>query len=108
MWAGATSAMYIGERFEAMPMATPPAIRQTTNQRKVDAHPVRTDETANSSAETSRSFLRPNLSLAPPAISEPSRQPSKAQPLAQPTRASLSSSKYFSKNGLAPPMTTQS
>ena len=31
-WAGATSAMYIGDRFDAMPIATPPRMRQTTNQ----------------------------------------------------------------------------
>ena len=32
--AGATSAMYIGERFDARPMATPPSIRQATKMRE--------------------------------------------------------------------------
>ena len=32
--AGLTSAMYMGETLDAMPMAEPPAIRQTTNQVK--------------------------------------------------------------------------
>ena len=42
-------------------------------------------------AAASSSFLRPNLSLRPPASSDPSRQPSRAQLLAQPLRSPLSS-----------------
>ena len=108
MWAGATSAMYIGERLEAMPMATPPTIRQSTKAANVYAQPVRIDETANRRAAASSSLLRPSLSLSPPVTSDPSRQPTRAQLLAQPTSPSVSSWKYFSKNGLAPPITTQS
>ena len=43
-----------------MPIATPPKTRQATNQGNVGAQPVRTEETANSPAETISSRLRPN------------------------------------------------
>ena len=107
-WAGAISAMYIGERFDAIPMATPPRMRHTTNQVKLGAQPVRADETANKAAETSSNFFRPNLSLSPPETTEPNRQPTSAQLLAQPLACWLARWKYFSKNGFAPPTTTQS
>ena len=80
----ATSAMYIGDTFDAMPMATPPRIRQTTNHGNVDAQPVSTEETANRNAARISSCLRPNLSLSPPETIEPTRQPSSAQLFAQP------------------------
>ena len=107
-WAGAISAMYIGDRFDAIPMATPPAIRQTTNTAKEPAHPVSTDETAKRSAAARSSFLRPNRSLSAPVTSEPTRQPSSAQVFAHPISAAVVRSKHLSKNGFAPPMTTQS
>ena len=108
MCAGATSAMYMGERFEAMPIATPPKMRNTTNQAKAGAQPVSTDETANSRAAATSSRLRPNLSLRPPVRTAPARQPSRAQLFAQPRRALLDKPKKGSKNGFAPPITTQS
>ena len=76
-----------------MPIATPPAMRQTTNQLKLSAQPVSTDDTANSTPEASSSRLRPKRSERPPEASEPARQPSSAQELAQPTIASLRRSK---------------
>jgi hypothetical protein len=100
--------MYIGDRFDAMPMATPPAIRQMTNATNEPAHPVSTDETAKRSAAASKSDFRPNRSLSAPVTSDPIRQPSSAQELAHPTSAAVVRSKLFSKNGFAPPMTTQS
>ena len=48
--------------FEAIPIATPPQMRQNTNQPKVGAHPVKTEETANRNAERISSFLRPKRS----------------------------------------------
>src|SRR5450756_609828 len=80
--------MYSGDRLDAMPIATPPRMRQTTNRLKLPAQPVNTDETANKNAAKISSRLRPNLSLRPPASSEPSRHPSRAQLLAKPLRAS--------------------
>src|ERR1019366_5288884 len=67
--AGAISAIYIGERFDARPMATPPSIRQATKIVKFDANALPREVTANKSAETMSSLLRPNLSLNAPAIS---------------------------------------
>ena len=77
--------MYIGERFEARPMAAPPAIRQSTNTAKEPAKPVATDDTAKSSADSNRKRLRPKRSLSAPETSAPSRQPSSALLLAHPT-----------------------
>src|SRR5579863_9204367 len=108
MDAGATSAIYMGERFEAAPMATPPAMRQNTKALKLNAQPVRRDDAAKSMADRMSSFLRPYLSLSAPEKREPRRHPSNAQLFAHPSVAPLESWKYFSKNGLAPPMTTQS
>jgi hypothetical protein len=82
--AGLISAMYTGDTLDAIPMATPPVIRQTTNAVNVEAHPVRTEENANSTAEAINSFLRPNRSAPAPANSDPSKHPSNAQLLAQP------------------------
>ena len=82
--AGANSAIYIGERFEANPMATPPAIRHRLNANKVAAMPVPTDDTANTTAARIKRRLRPNLSLEPPATTAPRRQPTTALPIAQP------------------------
>jgi hypothetical protein len=89
--AGLTSAMYTGETLEAIPIATPPAMRQTTKNANVGAHPVSTEETAKIAAEAIRRILRPKRSAAAPATSEPSRHPSNAQLLAQPiSRAEVS------------------
>ena len=106
--AGATSAMYIGDRFDAMPMATPPTIRHVTNAGNEPAQPVSTDDTANSSAAATSSFFRPKRSLSAPVIIEPTRQPTSAHEFAHPISNALVRSKHFSKNGFAPPITTQS
>jgi hypothetical protein len=53
--------MYIGDRFEARPIATPPDIRQARNTANVTAIPVPIELAVNRNAErTSRRFL-PNL-----------------------------------------------
>ncbi len=107
-WAGAISAMYIGERLDAMPIATPPAIRHVTKAVNDPAHPVSTDDSAKSSAAARSSFFRPNRSLNAPVASEPIRQPASAHEFAHPISAAVVRPKLFSKNGFAPPMTTQS
>ena len=89
-------------------MATPPVIRQNTKALKLNAQPVKSDETANRIADRINNLLRPNLSLSAPEMREPSRHPSNAQLFAQPAVPALESWKYFSKNGFAPPITTQS
>src|SRR5450432_2053454 len=82
--AGLISAIYMGETLEASPMAEPPTILQKTNPVKVCAQPVKTEETANRKADRIRVFLRPKRSVKRPEASEPTRQPSRAQLLAQP------------------------
>ena len=82
--AGLTSAIYTGDTLDAIPMATPPAIRQTTNSVNVGAHPVSTEESAKIAAEAINSTLRPKRSAAAPATSEPNRHPNNAQLLAHP------------------------
>src|ERR1035441_4721277 len=54
MRSGATSAMYIGERLEARPIATPPDIRQARNTANVPAIPVPIELTGNRNAESTR------------------------------------------------------
>ena len=57
--AGETSAIYIGERLEVMPMANPPRIRYRMNIVNVFAAPVPTAETKNRAADMTSIFLRP-------------------------------------------------
>src|ERR1035441_8491868 len=77
-WAGATSAIYMGDRFDARPMAAPPAIRQRINTAKDPASPVATEDTANSRADKASRRLRPKRSLSAPDTKAPMRQPSSA------------------------------
>ena len=84
IWAGAISAMYMGERLEARPMATPPRMRHVTKMKKVGATALPREVTANSRAEVINNFFRPKRSLNAPAKREPKRQPMRAQLLAQP------------------------
>ena len=107
-WAGAISAMYIGDRLDAMPMATPPAMRQVTKAVNEPAQPVSADDPANSRDDASSSALRPNRSLRAPVAIEPSRHPTSAQEFAHPISAAVVRPKAFSKKGFAPPITTQS
>ena len=83
-WAGAISAIYIGERLEAMPMANPPMRRNTLNHPKEFAAPVPMAVQINSPAATIRIGLRPNRSLNFPALNAPMRQPINALLMAQP------------------------
>ncbi len=100
--------MYIGDRFDAMPIATPPAMRHATKAVNEPAHPVSTDDPAKISAAASSSFFRPKRSLNAPVPSEPMRQPTSAHEFAHPTSAAVVRPKLLSKNGFAPPTTTQS
>ena len=112
--AGATSEIYIGERFEASPIAVPPMIRHRTKQRKFGARAFPSDVTTKIMAEIVSSHLRPNRSLKAPAPMAPNKHPTSAQLLAQPERklshidSAAWISKNGSKNGFAPPITTQS
>ena len=107
-WAGAISEMYIGARLEARPIATPPSIRHSMKALKDWARALPMEVTAKRSAERMRSRFLPKRSLRPPAATAPTRQPIRAQLFAQPTRCGSCSWKKLSKNGFAPPMTTQS
>ena len=86
---GATSAMYIGERFDASPMATPPVRRHARNTGNEFAAPVPIDVMAKMIADTIRRRLRPNLSLSAPEATAPNRQPIKALLIAQPISAGV-------------------
>ena len=66
IWAGAISAIYIGERLDARPMATPPQIRQAMKTWNWLAAPVPIEETAKITAAAISSFFRPNRSLSTP------------------------------------------
>jgi hypothetical protein len=81
--------MYMGDRFEARPIATPPSIRQAMKMANVGASALPNEVTANRNADSTSSHLRPKLSLSAPATSAPTRQPINAQLLAQPERAGL-------------------
>src|ERR1035441_3347156 len=94
--AGLTSEMYVGDKLDATPMATPPAIRQVTNRLNVFDQPVRMEETAKRSAAAISIFFRPMRSLSAPEIMDPSRQPSRAQLFAHPMSCALLSKKYRS------------
>ena len=114
MPAGATSEIYMGERFEASPIAVPPMIRQRTKQMKFGARAFPIDVTTKIMAEIVSSHLRPKRSLKAPApIAPNSTRPAHSywpNPRGNcPTSFRLPwISKNGSKNGFAPPITTQS
>ena len=58
--AGAISAMYMGERFDARPIATPPSMRQATKIPKLVAIALPSDVTTNRAAEKISRRFRPN------------------------------------------------
>jgi hypothetical protein len=68
-------------------------MRRSTKAENVDAAPVKTEETANSCAATTSSLRRPRRSLNALQIMDPSRQPTRAQLLAQPISCGDVSSK---------------
>ncbi len=82
--AGEISAMYMGERFEARPMATPPRRRFPMKNEKLGARAVMMPvPVKRNPARMSRRF-RPKRSLSPPETSEPTRHPTRALDMAQP------------------------
>ena len=91
--AGATSAMYMGERFEANPMAMPPEMRQRLKAQNESIRAVPIEETTKMKADMTRSHLRPNLSLRLPETMAPSKQPTRALAIAQPLSEAVWSGK---------------
>ena len=101
--------MYMGERLDARPMPKPPSRRYHTNAWNEPASAVPTAEPTKNSPAAISSRFRPSLSLKRPESTAPIMHPTSALLIAQPTSAAFSSSpKWRMKNGLAPPMTTQS
>ena len=81
---GDTSAMYIGESPEAMPMPIPPKKRATRKAPKALNPPVIRAETKKMTAETMSSFLRPIWSASQPQVQAPIIQPIRAMDMASP------------------------
>ena len=82
--AGATSAMYMGDRPEATPMPMPPKKRATRKEWNSEKAPVATDESRKMSAETISSRLRPMRSASQPHTIAPIMQPTRAMVMAKP------------------------
>src|SRR5436190_18322469 len=96
--------MYMGERFDASPMATPPRMRHVMKRAKDGASALPMDVAPNRKAERMSNRLRPKRSLKTPATRAPMRHPTSAQLFAQPDSVALSViAKYRSKNGFAAP-----
>ena len=70
---------------EAAPIPTPPKIRNATNCVKLPAAQTPHEESAKQAAQPYSACLKPNLSAMLPAVADPSKQPSNAQPAAHPT-----------------------
>src|SRR5260370_21935535 len=94
--AGETSAMYMGERLDASPIARPPEILHATKTSKVFERAVPIEESANKAADKRSMGLRPNLSVKAPESMAPRRQPTRAQPIAHPCCAGSYKPKNFS------------
>ena len=75
--AGATSEMYIGERFEASPIAVPPKIRQRTKQTKFGARALPIDVAMKITAEIVRQPFAPEAIAQCAALMAPNRQPTR-------------------------------
>src|SRR5258708_16528457 len=83
--AGETSGMYIGERLDARPIASPPAILQATKTSNALEKAVPIEDSANNIADNRSMRFRPNLSVRAPVSMAPSRQPTRAQPIPHPS-----------------------
>ena len=106
-WAGATSAMYSGESIDAMPTPSPPTNRAITNSEKVRGRADPMADTANSTADSSRTLLRPKRSLKGPAQAAPIMHPTRTLETAQPFQTSFSS-KRVTRKSIAPEITAVS
>ena len=84
MCIGATSAIYMGERPDAIPMPMPPKKRATRNWLNVENAPVAMLVSRNTSADTISSRLRPILSASQPQVQAPTMQPIRAIVMASP------------------------
>ena len=87
--AGATSAMYMGERLDAIPMATPPSIRQETKSVKLGAQALPNDVAANRTAHHTSNRRRPKRSLSAPARSAPTQTSQQCATVRPPLRKRL-------------------
>src|SRR5260370_24189147 len=94
--AGETSAMYMGERLDARPIARPPAILHATKTSKVFERAVPIEESANKAADKRSMGLRPNLSVKAPESMAPLTQPTSAQTTPHPCCAGSYKPKNFS------------
>ena len=83
--AGAISAMYMGERFEASPMAMPPAIRQRLKAVNESTSAVPSDETTKTNAGEDQQPLAAEAVAEAAREMAPIRQPTSALPIAQPS-----------------------
>src|SRR5262249_15737608 len=91
---GLPSPIYREDTLDQIPRAPPPKIRKKKKPEKACAQPVKAEETAKRIAKRINNFSRPKRSLPPPAITEPTRHPIRAQLLAQPTIRTEWSWKY--------------
>jgi len=104
MRAGLISAMYMGEEMEAAPTPIPPMMRKMTKMPIVGGTAVPMAEIRNMTAPRIRTFFRPKRSLRAPAAPAPRAQPSRAQPVAQPSQ--LASSVKWALSGPIAPLIT--
>jgi hypothetical protein len=104
MCAGVTSAMYMGVEMEAMPMPTPPRIRNAMKTQISRGSAVPMAEAKNIAADRSSAGLRPNLSERGPTSRTPAAQPMSTQPEAQPFMASPRANRAV-RGSMAPEMT---
>ena len=87
---GETSAIYIGESPDAMPMATPPINRAIRNGVKLSTAPVIYAEIRNINAENTSYGLLPKRSAKNPETIAPIRHPAIAILIAKPCRVGWS------------------
>lgn len=105
--AGAISAIYIGASIDATPIPIPPIKRKKTNHVKSSGTIIPADETANKIPDSTKTFLRPILSLNAPAKVAPITQPMSAHEAIHPFM--VGESEYaFSMKPIAPATTAVS
>ena len=86
--AGAISAMYIGDRFEARPIPTPPASRLSTKSVNDPARAVPMTKHEYQTRQDQQPFAAEPVGQRPERIAPP-RQPIKALLIAQPTSSGV-------------------
>lgn len=84
MYPGAISAMYMGDKPEAIPIAIPPKNRAAKNPLKMSNAPVPYAEIRKINAEIDKSGFRPIKSARLPDTIAPTRHPASAMLMASP------------------------